>query len=340
MHSLSKTLLFYLTLTIVGIGSAHAQVTYFADILGNGFKQATIVQPADYEGSVTCTIIKKQTPEKSNKGVLYVHGFNDYFFQEEMAERYIQEGYNFYAVDLRKYGRSFLANQKFNNVRDLSEYFADIDTVLSVMKAEGSEKILLSGHSTGGLIISLYAAEQNGKEMFDAILLNSPFFDLNVKSVLKKTAIPVIVKRAEKHPETTISAGLSPLYGESLHKDAHGEWTYNLGWKPHIAPPVNFGWIRAIHLGQLKLSQGLQIDKPVLVLHSAKSIDEKKWSDVMFTGDAVLNVEEIARQAQNIVGQYSIQAIQGGMHDLILSRKPVREEVYSTIFNWAKRNVK
>ncbi|MCF2520870.1 alpha/beta hydrolase [Dyadobacter sp. CY351] len=340
MHSLSKTLLFYLTLTIVGIGSAHAQVTYFADILGNGFKQATIVQLADYEGSVTCTIIKKQTPEKSNKAVLYVHGFNDYFFQEEMAERYIQEGYNFYAVDLRKYGRSFLANQKFNNVRDLSEYFADIDTVLSVMKAEGSEKILLSGHSTGGLIISLYAAERNGKEMFDAILLNSPFFDLNVKSVLKKTAIPVIVKRAEKHPETTISAGLSPLYGESLHKDAHGEWTYNLGWKPHIAPPVNFGWIRAIHLGQLKLSQGLQIDKPVLVLHSAKSIDEKKWSDVMFTGDAVLNVEEIARQAQNIVGQYSIQAIQGGMHDLILSRKPVREEVYSTIFNWAKRNVK
>ncbi|MCF2492809.1 alpha/beta hydrolase [Dyadobacter chenhuakuii] len=340
MHSLSKTLLFYLTLTVVSIGSAHAQVTYFADILGNGFKQATIVQPADYEGSVTCTIIKKQTPEKSNKAVLYVHGFNDYFFQEEMAERYIQEGYNFYAVDLRKYGRSFLANQKFNNVRDLSEYFADIDTVLSVMKAEGSEKILLSGHSSGGLIISLYAAERNGKEMFDAILLNSPFFDLNVKSVLKKTAIPVIVKRAEKHPETTISAGLSPLYGESLHKDAHGEWTYNLGWKPHIAPPVNFGWIRAIHLGQLKLSQGLQIDKPVLVLHSAKSIDEKKWSDVMFTGDAVLNVEEIARQAQNIVGQYSIQAIQGGMHDLILSRKPVREEVYSTIFNWAKRNVK
>lgn len=340
MHSLSKTLLFYLTLTVVGIGSAHAQVTYFADILGNGFKQATIVQPADYEGSVTCTIIKKQTPEKSNKAVLYVHGFNDYFFQEEMAERYIEEGYNFYAVDLRKYGRSFLANQKFNNVRDLSEYFADIDTVLSVMKAEGSEKILLSGHSTGGLIISLYAAERNGKEMFDAILLNSPFFDLNVKSVLKKTAIPVIVKRAEKHPETTISAGLTPLYGESLHKDAHGEWTYNLGWKPHIAPPVNFGWIRAIHLGQLKLSQGLQIDKPVLVLHSVKSIDEKKWSDVMFTGDAVLNVEEIARQAQNIVGQYSIQAIQGGMHDLILSRKPVREEVYSTIFNWAKRNVK
>jgi alpha-beta hydrolase superfamily lysophospholipase len=341
MHFLLKNILTCCILTLTGYAAAYGQVTYFADILGNGFRQATIVQPSDYEGSVTCTVIKKQTPEKSDKAVLYVHGFNDYFFQQEMAERFIKEGYNFYAVDLRKYGRSFLANQKFNDVRDLSEYFADIDTVLNIIKSEGSDKILLSGHSLGGLTVSLYAAARNGNEMFDAVLLNSPFFDLDVKNALKKTAIPVIVKRAEKHPETTMSIGITDLYGESLHKEAHGEWTYNLGWKPHIVPPVSFGWLRAVYQGQQQLSQGLlQINKPVLVLHAAKSIDEKKWSEVMFTGDAVLNVVEVAKQAQNIVGQYSIQAIPGGMHDLILSRKPIREEVYSTIFNWAKRNVK
>jgi alpha-beta hydrolase superfamily lysophospholipase len=320
--------------------NATAQVTYYADILGKGFKQATIVQSPDYEGSVTCTIVRKTTPEKSDKAVLYVHGFNDYFFQEEMAERYIKEGFNFYAVDLRKCGRSWLSHQKFNNVRDLSEYYADIDTALAIIRAEGSAKVLLSGHSLGGLVVSLYANAQLGKEKFDALLLNSPFFDVSVKSVLKKTAMPYILKRAEKHPETTIDSGLNPLYGESLHVSAHGEWSYSLGFKPLIAPPVNFGWIKAVHDGQLKVSQGLQINKPVLVLHAARSIDEKKWSDLFFTGDAVLNVEEIAKQAQNIVGQYSIQAVQGGMHDLVLSRKPVREEVYSTIFNWAKRTVK
>jgi alpha-beta hydrolase superfamily lysophospholipase len=320
--------------------NATAQVTYYADILGKGFKQATIVQSPDYEGSVTCTIVRKTPAEKSDKAVLYVHGFNDYFFQEEMAERYIKEGFNFYAVDLRKCGRSWLSHQKFNNVRDLSEYYADIDTALAIIRAEGSAKVLLSGHSLGGLAVSLYANEQLGKEKFDAVLLNSPFFDVSVKSALKKTAMPYILKRAEKHPETTIDSGLNPLYGESLHVSAHGEWSYSLGFKPLIAPPVNFGWIKAVHDGQLKVSQGLQINKPVLVLHSARSIDEKKWSDLFFTGDAVLNVEEIAKQAQNIVGQYSIQAVQGGMHDLILSRKPVREEVYSTIFNWAKRTVK
>lgn len=332
-------LLFTLLVTL-SASAANAQVTYFADLMGKGFKQATIVQPSDYEGSVTCTIIRKTTPEKSTKAVLYVHGFNDYFFQEEMAERYIKEGFNFYALDLRKYGRSWLSHQKFNNVRDLSEYYADIDTALAIIKGECNEKVLLSGHSLGGLVLSLYASERAGKEKFDALLLNSPMFALNIKSGLKKTALPLLIKRAEKHPETNFDLGLNPLYGESLHITAHGEWSYSLGLKPLIAPPVNLGWIRAVYNGQEKLSQGIQINKPVLVLHSAKSIDEKKWSDVFFTGDAVLIVDDIARQAQNIVGQYSIQAVQGGMHDLILSKQPVRDEVYSTIFNWAKRTVK
>ncbi|SEJ53459.1 Lysophospholipase, alpha-beta hydrolase superfamily [Dyadobacter sp. SG02] len=327
-------------LILFSAGAANAQVTYFADLIGKGFKQATIVQASDYEGSVTCTLIRKTTPEKSAKAVLYVHGFNDYFFQEEMAERYIKEGFNFYAIDLRKYGRSWLSHQKFNNVRDLSEYYADLDTALAVIKGEGNEKVLLSGHSLGGLIISLYASERAGKEKFDAVLLNSPMFALNIKSGLKKTALPLLLKRAEKHPETNFDLGINPLYGESLHITAHGEWSYSLGLKPFIAPPVNLGWIRAVYHAQERLAQGVTINKPVLVLHAAKSIDEKKWSDLFFTGDAVLNVEDIARQGQNIVGQYSIQAVQGGMHDLILSKQPVRDEVYSTIFNWAKRTVK
>ena len=332
-------LLFTLLVTLFA-SAVNAQVTYFGDLIGKGFKQATIVQPSDYEGSVTCTLIRKTTTEKSTKAVLYVHGFNDYFFQDEMAERYIKEGFNFYAVDLRKYGRSWLSHQKFNNVRDLSEYYADIDTALAVIEGEGNEKVLLSGHSLGGLILSLYASERAGKEKFDAVLLNSPMFALNIKSGLKKTALPLLLKRAEKHPETNFDLGLNPLYGESLHITAHGEWSYSLGLKPFIAPPVNLGWIRAVYNGQERLTQGIAINKPVLVLHAAKSIDEKKWSDIFFTGDAVLNVDEVALQARNIVGQYSIQAVQGGMHDLILSKQPVRDEVYSTIFNWAKRTVK
>lgn len=335
-----KKKVLFLFLTWLASCHAKAQVTYFGDILGNGFRQATIVFPPDYEGSVTCTVIRKTAPEKKTKSVLYIHGFNDYFFQEEMADRFIKEGYNFYAVDLRKYGRSWLANQKLNDARDLSEYYADLDTVLNIMRSEGSRQILLYGHSLGGLVAALYADARTGKELFDAVLLNSPYFDPQMHSVLNKKPVSLILNRAEKHPETTINSGLNPHYGESLHKDAFGEWSYNLSWKPHEAPPVSYGWVKAMYDAQQKVSKGLQIGKPVLVLHASRSLDEKKWSEAFFTADAVLNVSEIAGMARNIQGQYSIQAVQGGMHDLILSRKAVREDVYETIFSWARRNVK
>ena len=59
--------------------------------------------------------------------MLHVHGFADYFFHTEYAEWWADRGYDFYALDLRKYGRSLRAHQTPNYVADLSEYFAELD---------------------------------------------------------------------------------------------------------------------------------------------------------------------------------------------------------------------
>lgn len=326
--------------TFLFVAPTQAQLTYYADILGNGFKQATIVQTPDYEGSVTCTLVRKQPATQVKQAILYVHGFNDYFFQQEMADHFIAQGFNFYAIDLRKCGRSWLANQRLGNVRNLAEYFEDIDAALRVIRQEGSEKILLSGHCLGGLTVSLYAASRNGTEKFDAILLNNPFFDLPVKSVLKKTGVSLALKRAEKHPDSALDLEFSRFYGESLHKDFHGEWNYNLSWKPVEVAPVTYGWIKAVSDGLTQLSGGLRINKPVLVLHSAKSVEDKKWSEAFFTGDAILNIPLVVAQTRNIEGQFSLQAIQNGMHDLMLSTKNIRDDVYAIASTWAKRNMR
>jgi len=50
-----------------------------------------------------------------------------------MAEMFASNGYNFYAVDLRKYGRSLIAGQKMFQVRRLDEYFADINATIKIM---------------------------------------------------------------------------------------------------------------------------------------------------------------------------------------------------------------
>ena len=52
--------------------------------------------------------------------MLHVHGFADYFFQTEYAEWWNARGYDFYALDLRKYGRSIRDHQTPNYVTDLA----------------------------------------------------------------------------------------------------------------------------------------------------------------------------------------------------------------------------
>ena len=39
--------------------------------------------------------------------ILYVHGYNDYFFQEELAEKSDSAGFAFFAIDLHYNGRSY-----------------------------------------------------------------------------------------------------------------------------------------------------------------------------------------------------------------------------------------
>ncbi|WP_419032711.1 alpha/beta hydrolase, partial [Dysgonomonas gadei] len=110
---------------------------YKEDILKDRFEAQTLKLRDDYEGMVTATLIRRLPESKSNKAVLYIHGFNDYFFQTEMACRFNDHGFNFYAIDLRKYGRSFLPHQKFNDIRNLKDYYEEILQSLDIIRSEG-----------------------------------------------------------------------------------------------------------------------------------------------------------------------------------------------------------
>ena len=67
-----------------------ANQTYVPDILGTGYEQLTLSFPDDYEGKVVATLVRKKAAQSTQKAVLYIHGFLDYFFQTEMAEQFIK----------------------------------------------------------------------------------------------------------------------------------------------------------------------------------------------------------------------------------------------------------
>lgn len=310
---------------------------YREDILGDGFEQCRLELKDDYEGEAVAVLVRRLSDgQQQDKAILYIHGFNDYFFQTEMALWFNSKGFNFYAIDLRKYGRAYMSHQKFNDIRNLKDYYEEITVALSLIRSEGNKETVLMGHSTGGLIVTLYAKDNPQSLLYDGLVLNSPFFDFNLSKPVK-LVLPVIAWLGNYFPKIKISGGFSEKYGESIHKDHGGEWEYNLSWKPNVAPKINIGWLRAIYKGQRELNNDFEIAKPVLVLHSLKSVDDLSDLSQVTSCDVILNVEDIKRIACNIKSNVQIAAIPGGLHDLVLSAKAVRTEVYNVIESWLKK---
>ena len=90
------------------------------------------------------------------KAVLHVHGFADYFFQTAAADFWVARGYDFYALDLRKYGRSLLPHQTPNYVTDLRDVLRGARPGARAGHREEHDHVVLSAHSTGGLTVPLW----------------------------------------------------------------------------------------------------------------------------------------------------------------------------------------
>ena len=315
-------------------------LSWVADpLLGkSGYEVETVNQPDDYSGKVVSTVIRR-LPEgkKPRKAVLYVHGYNDYFFQDSMGREFNDSGYGFYAVDLRKYGRSLLPGQHRYEVRDMAEYFADIDSAISRMRRDSVTDFVLMGHSTGGLITSLYMESAPAPEI-KTLILNSPFLDWNFTGFMRKAVIPLAAAAGKWLPDVYMSQGDDTAYGESLLKSLHGEWEFDTTLKLIHPAPISLGWVRAIDRGHKQLVEnGRAIKVPVYLMRSRRSVYPDGWSPLASSGDAVLNVDSISARGRRMGYNVTEAIVDSGLHDLVLSRPRVRRAVYESMFRWLGR---
>ena len=310
---------------------------YTPDVLGGDYVSRTFQMADDYTGKVVCTLIKKPEMKAVKQAILYVHGYNDYFFQKELGDSVQAHGYNFYALDLRKYGRSILPNQDPFYCHSLKEYFADIDTALTTMRAEGNERIILMAHSTGGLITPYYLCHQKGKPNVDGLILNSPFLDWNFGWLMEEIVMPTVSFVGKHFPSLTVQGTGCPNYAYSLLAGKKGEWRFNTEWKKPTGHPKKAGWIHAIHEAQQFIQKHANLALPILVLSSDQSFPETEtWSETYKISDIVLDVNDIQTLGTQLGPNVTKDTIHNGMHDLILSGKTYRDNAYQTIFKWLK----
>ncbi len=272
--------------------------------------------------------------------ILYVHGYNDYYFQKELAEKADSAGYAFFAIDLHYCGRSYAAGDRRADMRSVKEFYSELDIAVELCKkiavddyeeAENFPFIIL-GHSQGGLIASLYVADRD--ERFAALVLNSPFLQLNSNWFERNIVASLLSEVALFMPDFSAETTGDPNYAYSLMKSEKGEWEYNLKWKSVTRPTLHLGWLRAILRAQSRVHSRLNIKPPVLVMHSGCSAKSETWTDDYSRCDVVLDVDAIEEWAPYLGEDVTTKTIQGGLHDLLLSRKEVRDNAYREMLNF------
>lgn len=300
--------------------------TWRPDVLGDGYQQLELPlgTDPDGEGEIVATLVRYQpaATDLPDRAVLYVHGFTDYFFQQHLAEHFAARGYRFFALDLRKCGRSRRPGHTPHFVSDLEYYDTELDAALRYVSEEVGGGVVLAAHSTGGLVLPLWLDRLRRRPGgvtgagVRGLILNSPWFDLQGPSYLRNIGTALIDVIGRLQPKSVVPGPKPDTYGRSLRDQG---WDYDLDWKPLTGFPVRFGWLRAIRRGHARLHRGLDIEVPALILRSDGSRFSPRFDASIDTVDAVLDVRQIARWAGCLGNRTTIVPIAGARHDVFLS---------------------
>ena len=314
------------------------------DVLGEPYLVETIDLAPDDEGAVEANLVlHPAAPDRVSSGggrraVLHVHGFADYFFHTEYAGWWAARGWDFHALDLRKYGRSLRPHHTPNHVDSLTTYYEELDAAWArIVERDGHTEVVLSAHSTGGLTAALWAHDRG---LADAglvgLVLNSPWLDLQGSPLLRNPVTTAALRRlGARRPRRALRRAITTVYGESLHHEHRGEWVYDLAWKPLDSWPIHLGWLAAVRTGHARVHRGLDVRAPVLVLTSGASARPTGPDDpAVDEHDIVLEVEQIRRWAPRLGPHVTLVSVPGARHDVVLSRPGPRARVYDELARW------
>lgn len=322
------------------------------DVLGTGFSAQTLLLPDDFEGAVVATLIRyEQHPgrplplfrhlerNRKRRVVLYLHGWSDYFFQSELAQYFASEDVDFYALDLRKYGRSILPHHTRGYTDDLSVYDEDIAAAWAAIEVDQRERHAsrsysraIFAHSTGGLIAALWTRRH--PDVIDALMMNSAWLETHGSQLGRSIATPALSALRLRSGLTTLPNVDLGFSKRLVSAEEEGEWHYNELWRPTPSFPVRAGWLAAVLAGHEEVDKGLGLPVPVLAMASARSHFATHFTEEMRGADVVLDADLISRAALHVGDCVTVRRFEGGLHDLVLSAHPVRDAVYRAVSTW------
>jgi alpha-beta hydrolase superfamily lysophospholipase len=305
-------------------------VDFQPDVLA-GFSAAAV----DGVTSARITLVRPDAVVASPRAaILHVHGYNDYFYQPDLAEFFAGLGLAFYAVDLRKSGRSLKPGEHPHDMADLAEHGDDIqaavDAIASLHSADSPRglPVIVHGHSTGGLATAIWVADRPPAQLV-AVILNSPLFGLqmNRRDRASMRALPLLAKVA---PGATV-ASRPAVYAKFLHSSGGGPAEFDFAWKTPKGVPAKARWVAAVNRGWARIDAGLPISVPTLVARSDSCGPERDDNPRIMEQDVVIDTDAIALAIPKLGPNARELVVAGGIHDLSQSAPGPRKVYYDAV---------
>jgi alpha-beta hydrolase superfamily lysophospholipase len=147
---------------------------------------------------------QRYTPERAIATALVLHGGGDHSGRYPgLTAALVKAGFQVALVDFRGHGQS---DGRRWHVDAFADYLHDVDAFVAKLSQDGiaRDRLLVVGHSQGGLIAALWAIRHPG--LLSGVVLSSPYFKLAMKPPLAKVLAAKLVGRVV--PWLPVSAGL------------------------------------------------------------------------------------------------------------------------------------
>jgi len=247
--------------------------------------------------------------------LLVVHGLAEHSGRyANLVNCFVPKGYGVYSHDQRGHGRS---EGLRCYVDRFSDYVADLKTFLDIVRGQhGDSKILLVGHSMGGLIATAYAVDC--KDELAGLLLSGPFLKMG------STVSPSLIAMARILSVLLPRMGTMVLDASAICRDQAVVDTY-------VNDPLVYrGKIRArlgaelIKIWQELPSQMPQINLPLLIMHgTADQLSDPEGSRLLY--------ERVGSTDK------TLKLYEGFYHEIF--NEPEREQVFADMAAWLAAHV-
>lgn len=274
---------------------------------------------SNFRSSIDAVNIFFQSWTKPNaqKVLVIQHGFGEHSDRyTNLLKALENEPVNVYALDSRGHGRS---EGKRGHVDQFQRYIDDLADLIRIVKKEQNvEKVILLGHSLGGVIALQYATEGFNQDNLLGLIISSAGLKVKMdfEKEIKKLAAEIL---SSFLPAFTVDANLDLKYLshdqkviDDYKKDplVHGKISFQMGKN-------------LFHLNAVMKNKAHLIQVPILMIHGEQ--------------DGIADVEGTKEFFNNLVcSRKELKIYPGLYHELMNELPPDREKVLNDILEFIR----